>query len=46
MAMTAFGGLGYYLHGVEARQVELIQAKKEQILANRERVAQREQAQE
>lgn len=38
MTMTAFGAAGYYLHGMEARQEELIQKKKEQIIKNRERV--------
>ena len=38
MAMTAFGGVGYYLHGVEIRQNELIQKKKEEIIATRERL--------
>lgn len=37
MAMTAFGALGYYFHGLEGRQNELIAHKKEQILQNRER---------
>jgi hypothetical protein len=36
--MGAFGGLGYYLHGLEGRQNELIAHKKEQILKNRERL--------
>jgi hypothetical protein len=40
MIMTAFGGLGYYLHGIEGRQNELIAKKKEQILQNRERLSQ------
>lgn len=39
MLMTAFGGLGYYIHGLEGRQLELIAHKKEQILKNRERLA-------
>ncbi len=39
MLMGAFGGLGYYIHGLEGRQLELIAHKKEQILKNRERVA-------
>jgi hypothetical protein len=37
--MTAFGALGYYVHGLEGRQLELIANKKEQILKNRERIA-------
>lgn len=41
MLMTAFGGLGYYIHGLEGRQLELIAHKKEQILKNRERLAAR-----
>ena len=40
MIMTAFGGPGYYLHGIEGRQNELIAKKKEQILQNRERLSQ------
>ncbi|PWN90184.1 hypothetical protein FA10DRAFT_251554 [Acaromyces ingoldii] len=44
MAMTAFGALGYYFHGLEGRQQELIQKKKEQILENRERLAARASA--
>ncbi|KDN39239.1 hypothetical protein K437DRAFT_259127 [Tilletiaria anomala UBC 951] len=39
MLMTVFGAAGYYLHGVEGRQAELIQQKKEQILKNRQRMA-------
>lgn len=39
MAMGAFGALGYYFHGLEGRQNELIAKKKEQILNNRERLA-------
>ncbi|KIS72253.1 uncharacterized protein UMAG_11831 [Mycosarcoma maydis] len=39
MLMTAFGALGYYVHGLEGRQLELIAHKKEQILKNRERLA-------
>jgi hypothetical protein len=39
MAMVAFGGLGYYFHGLEGRQNELIAKKKEQILNNRERLS-------
>ncbi|PWN20005.1 hypothetical protein BCV69DRAFT_241326, partial [Microstroma glucosiphilum] len=38
MLMAAFGGVGYWAHGLEARQGALIQAKKEQILRNRERL--------
>lgn len=41
LAMGAFGTLGYWLHGVEHRQNELIALKKEQILKNRERLAAR-----
>ena len=36
---TAFGAVGYYLHGLEGRQNELIAQKKEQIMQNRERSA-------
>lgn len=39
--MGAFGSLGYWLHGVEHRQNELIALKKEQILRNRERLTAR-----
>ena len=39
MLMGAFGALGYYVHGLEGRQLELIAHKKEQILKNRERLA-------
>ncbi|EPQ31863.1 uncharacterized protein PFL1_00062 [Pseudozyma flocculosa PF-1] len=39
MVMTAFGGLGYYFHGLEGRQEELIAKKKEQILQNRQRIS-------
>ncbi|EST06598.1 Exonuclease, RNase T/DNA polymerase III [Kalmanozyma brasiliensis GHG001] len=39
MLMSAFGALGYYVHGLEGRQLELIAHKKEQILKNRERLA-------
>lgn len=39
MLMSAFGALGYYVHGLEGRQLELIAHKKEQILKNRERIA-------
>ncbi|KAN0066449.1 hypothetical protein ACQY0O_000543 [Thecaphora frezii] len=39
MVMTAFGALGYYLHGLEGRQLALIAEKKEQILKNRERLS-------
>jgi hypothetical protein len=39
IAMGAFGALGYWLHGVQIRQNELIANKKEQILSNRERLA-------
>lgn len=38
MLMAAFGGVGYWAHGLELRQGALIQAKKEQILRNRERL--------
>ena len=37
--MTAFGAVGYYFHGLEGRQNQAIQAKKEQILKNREALA-------
>lgn len=37
--MTAFGAVGYYFHGLEGRQNLAIQAKKEQILKNREAMA-------
>lgn len=37
--MTAFGALGYYLHGLEGRQNQLIMQKKEQIQQNRDRLA-------
>ena len=40
MMITAFGGLGYYMHGLEGRQLAYIAAKKEQIQQNRERVEQ------
>ncbi|PWO01082.1 hypothetical protein FA09DRAFT_342048 [Tilletiopsis washingtonensis] len=43
MMITAFGGLGYYMHGLEGRQLAYIAAKKEQIQQNRERVAARQQ---
>lgn len=39
MMMGAFGALGYYVHGLEGRQIELIKKKKEEIIANRERLA-------
>lgn len=37
--MGAFGAFGYWAHGLEGRQNELIRLKKEQILKNRERIA-------
>lgn len=37
--MTAFGGLGYYFHGLKERQEAFIQYKTESIQANRERMA-------
>jgi hypothetical protein len=44
MAMGAFGAIGYWLHGVQGRQNELIAHKKAQIISNRERLlAQREE---
>ncbi|CAO1618152.1 unnamed protein product [Parajaminaea phylloscopi] len=43
--MTIFGGIGYWAHGLQERQEKLIEQKKEQILRNRERVAQRQQEQ-
>lgn len=39
MMMAAFGAVGYYMSGLEERQVALIAAKKEQILRNRERLS-------
>lgn len=39
MMMTAFGALGYFLHDLEGRQNSMIAAKKDQILQNRERLA-------
>lgn len=42
--MTAFGAVGYYFHGLEGRQNQAIQAKKEQILKNREALAALRQA--
>lgn len=37
--MTIGGFAGYYFHGLQERQEELIQKKKEEILRNRERIA-------
>lgn len=39
MLATAFGAAGYWFHGLEGRQNELIAKKKEQLLRNRERLA-------
>lgn len=38
--MTLFGGIGYWSHGLLERQEKLIEEKKEQIIRNRERLAQ------
>ncbi|KAK0554188.1 hypothetical protein OC846_002199 [Tilletia horrida] len=40
LLMGLFGAAGYWLHGIEGRQLELIERKKEEIKANRERLAQ------
>ncbi|KAL9936852.1 hypothetical protein V8E36_004087 [Tilletia maclaganii] len=37
--MGLFGAAGYWLHGVEARQRQILSAKKEQLKANREHLA-------
>ncbi|KAE8245450.1 hypothetical protein A4X13_0g5914, partial [Tilletia indica] len=37
--MGLFGAAGYWLHGVEIRQREIIENKKEAIRANRQRLA-------
>ncbi|KAK0526042.1 hypothetical protein OC834_004670 [Tilletia horrida] len=37
--MGLFGAAGYWLHGVQERQVEIIDAKKREIKAARERMA-------
>ncbi|KAF9357808.1 hypothetical protein BGX26_003027 [Mortierella sp. AD094] len=34
---VAFGAFGYFIHGVEQRQNELLKERKEVLLANRER---------
>ena len=35
IAMTAFGTIGYLLNGVEERQLQTIQARKEVLISNR-----------
>ncbi|CAO1631357.1 unnamed protein product [Jaminaea pallidilutea] len=37
---AAFGAAGYYFYGLEGRQYAAIEAKKEEILRNRERMEQ------
>ncbi|KAI1318179.1 hypothetical protein EDD11_007062 [Mortierella claussenii] len=37
ISAIAFGGVGYFIHGVEQRQNELLKERKDVLMANRER---------